>query len=104
LHDTELQKTEGPWLNTISRPLNSEILYVGSIFALRVDQVRMPGGNIATREVVEHYGAWPSSRWTTTTTSSMVYQYRHPWAAAVGAARGLLDSAASRPHSPRPAN
>ena len=37
--------------------LSSETLYVGNIFALRADEVRMPGGRTARREVVEHYGA-----------------------------------------------
>ena len=37
--------------------VDSETVYVGNIFALRADDVRMPGGNIAKREVVEHYGA-----------------------------------------------
>ena len=35
----------------------SETLYVGNIIALRADDVRMPGGGTARREVVEHYGA-----------------------------------------------
>ena len=35
----------------------SETLHTGKIFALRRDEVRMPGGKIVTREVVEHYGA-----------------------------------------------
>ena len=37
--------------------VDSETVYVGKIFALRADEVRMPGGNTARREVVEHYGA-----------------------------------------------
>jgi 8-oxo-dGTP pyrophosphatase MutT (NUDIX family) len=37
--------------------MSSETRYTGRIFALRTDHVRMPGGNIAIREVVEHYGA-----------------------------------------------
>ena len=36
---------------------SSETLYTGKIFALRRDQVRMPGGKVVTREVVEHFGA-----------------------------------------------
>jgi len=35
--------------------VTSETLYVGKIFALRADEVRMPHGNTARREVVEHY-------------------------------------------------
>ncbi len=37
--------------------VDSETIYVGSIFALRSDDVRMPGGNTAKREVLEHFGA-----------------------------------------------
>ena len=37
--------------------VDSETLYVGKIFALRADEVQMPGGKTARREVVEHYGA-----------------------------------------------
>ena len=37
--------------------VDSETLYEGAIFALRGDRVRMPGGRVATREKVEHYGA-----------------------------------------------
>ena len=49
--------SQWPWLTTCSRPSRPKPLYQGNILALRVDQVRMPGGGTATREVVEHYGA-----------------------------------------------
>ena len=35
----------------------TETIYRGAIIALRTDEVRMPGGATAIREVVEHYGA-----------------------------------------------
>ena len=50
-------RTEAPWLNTTSTTVASETVYVGKIFALRADEVRMPGGSTARREVVEHFGA-----------------------------------------------
>jgi 8-oxo-dGTP pyrophosphatase MutT (NUDIX family) len=56
----------------------SEIIYVGNIFALRADEVRMPGGNIARREVVEHYGAVAVVAMDDDDNIIMVYQYRHP--------------------------
>jgi ADP-ribose pyrophosphatase len=56
----------------------SETLYTGKIFALRSDQVRMPDGTIATREVVEHYGAVAVVAMDDDGTIPMVYQYRHP--------------------------
>jgi 8-oxo-dGTP pyrophosphatase MutT (NUDIX family) len=48
--------------------LSSETLFVGKIFALRADQVLMPGGAVARREILEHYGA---------VAIVLVYQYRH---------------------------
>ncbi len=79
--------------------VNSEILYVGSIFALRADDVRMPGGNIAKREVIEHYGAVGIVALDDENNVAMVYQYRHPigrrlWELPAG----LLDSAGEAPH------
>jgi 8-oxo-dGDP phosphatase len=58
--------------------LSSETVYEGSILALRVDQVRMPGGGIAKREVVEHYGAVAIAAVDADRRVAMVYQYRHP--------------------------
>ena len=57
--------------------LSSETLYVGNIFALRADQVRMPGGRTARREVVEHYGAVAVVAMDENNNVAMVYQYRH---------------------------
>ena len=72
----------------------SETVYVGKIFALRADEVRMPGGNTARREVVEHYGAVAVLALDDDNNVVLVYQYRHPARpAAVGAAR--------RPAGPR---
>ncbi len=58
--------------------VDSETLYVGKIFALRADKVRMPGGNTARREVVEHYGAVAILAMDDDGRIVMVYQYRHP--------------------------
>lgn len=58
--------------------VSSETLYVGKIFALRVDDVRMPHGNIARREVIEHYGAVAVVAMDESKNIVMVYQYRHP--------------------------
>lgn len=58
--------------------VSSETAYRGNILALRVDQVRMPGGNIAKREVVEHYGAVAVAAVDEAGRVAMVYQYRHP--------------------------
>ena len=58
--------------------VDSETLYVGKIFALRADEVRMPGGSTARREVVEHYGAVAILAMDDDGKIVMVYQYRHP--------------------------
>ena len=57
---------------------SSETLYTGKIFALRRDQVRMPGGKVVTREVVEHFGAVAIVAMDDDGNVPMVYQYRHP--------------------------
>jgi 8-oxo-dGDP phosphatase len=58
---------------------SSETLHTGKIFALRKDQVRMPGGKLVTREVVEHFGAVGVVAIDDEGRIPMVYQYRHPF-------------------------
>ncbi|WP_101946649.1 NUDIX hydrolase [Mycobacterium sp. 3519A] len=79
--------------------VNSETIYVGKIFALRTDDVRMPHGNIAKREVIEHYGAVAVLALDAADNVVMVYQYRHPvgrrlWELPAG----LLDLGGEPPH------
>jgi 8-oxo-dGTP pyrophosphatase MutT (NUDIX family) len=56
---------------------SSETLHTGKIFALRRDRVRMPGGNLVTREIVEHFGAVAIVAMDDHNNIPMVYQYRH---------------------------
>ena len=56
---------------------SSETLHTGKIFALRRDQVRMPGGKVVTREVVEHFGAVGIVAMDDDGNIPLVYQYRH---------------------------
>jgi ADP-ribose pyrophosphatase len=56
----------------------SETVYAGKILALRVDDVQMPGGTVARREVVEHFGAVAVVAINDDDEVAMVYQYRHP--------------------------
>ncbi|MGH3968426.1 MAG: NUDIX domain-containing protein [Mycobacterium sp.] len=58
---------------------SSETLHTGKIFALRNDHVRMPGGKIVAREVVEHYGAVGVVAMDDDGNLPLVYQYRHPF-------------------------
>jgi len=59
--------------------ISSETLHTGKIFALRRDDVRMPGGKIVTREIVEHYGAVAIVAIDDEGRIPMVHQYRHPF-------------------------
>jgi 8-oxo-dGTP pyrophosphatase MutT (NUDIX family) len=78
---------------------SSETLHTGNIFALRRDEVRMPGGNLATREVVEHYGAVAIVAMDDSKNIPMVYQYRHAFRRRLWELpAGLLDVAGEPPH------
>lgn len=79
--------------------LSSETIYVGKIFALRADEVKMPGGGTARREVVEHYGAVGVVALDESNNVAMIYQYRQPvgrrlWELPAG----LLDVGGEAPH------
>ncbi|MEI7518744.1 MAG: NUDIX hydrolase [Mycobacteriaceae bacterium] len=56
--------------------VSSETVYRGKILALRTDEVRMPGGCTAVREVVEHYGAVAVAAIDDDGRVVLVYQYR----------------------------
>jgi ADP-ribose pyrophosphatase len=57
---------------------SSELVYDGRIIALRVDDVSMPGGGTAKREVVEHYGAVAILALDEDDQVTLIHQYRHP--------------------------
>lgn len=57
---------------------SSETVYAGKILALRLDEVQMPRGAVARREVVEHFGAVAVVALDDNDRVAMVYQYRHP--------------------------
>ncbi|TFV57315.1 NUDIX hydrolase [Mycobacterium sp. PS03-16] len=79
--------------------VDSQTLYIGNIFALRADEVRMPGGNTARREVVEHYGAVAVVALDDDRNVAMVYQYRHPLGRRLWELpAGLLDMGGEPPH------
>ncbi|NLG56331.1 MAG: NUDIX hydrolase [Rhodococcus sp.] len=56
----------------------SRTVYEGAILALRLDQVVMPDGRTAEREVVEHDGAVAIVAVDEDDRIVLVYQYRHP--------------------------
>lgn len=57
---------------------DSRVAYDGAILTLRVDDVEMPGGRVAVREVVEHHGAVAVVARDDAGRIAMVRQYRHP--------------------------
>lgn len=78
---------------------SSETLHTGKIFALRVDQVRMPGGNVVAREVVEHFGAVAIVAMDDDGRIPLVYQYRHALGRRLWELpAGLLDIDGEAPH------
>lgn len=56
----------------------SRDVHVGRILALRVDEVRMPGGGTADREIVEHLGAVAVVAMDDDGGVVLIRQYRHP--------------------------
>jgi ADP-ribose pyrophosphatase len=79
--------------------VSSQTLHVGKIFALRADEVLMPGGGTARREVVEHFGAVAIVALDDAGDVALVHQYRHPvgrrlWELPAG----LLDMGDEPPH------
>jgi 8-oxo-dGDP phosphatase len=77
---------------------SSKDLHVGRVLALREDDVEMPGGRVATREITEHLGAVAIAAMDPDGRLMMVYQYRH----AVGRRlwelpAGLLDTPGEDP-------
>lgn len=58
--------------------VDSETVYSGAILALRKDRVRMPGGEVVTREVVEHHGAVAVLALDDEDRIVLIRQYRHP--------------------------
>ncbi|WP_193048535.1 NUDIX domain-containing protein [Mycolicibacterium baixiangningiae] len=79
--------------------VDSDTVYVGNILALRADEVRMPGGATARREVVEHYGAVAIAALDDDGNIALVYQYRHPLGRRLWELpAGLLDMGGEPPH------
>lgn len=77
----------------------SETVYVGNIFALRADEVLMPGGSAARREIVEHYGAVAVVAIDDEGGIVLVHQYRHAFGRRLWELpAGLLDEDGEPPH------
>jgi len=77
---------------------SSEDIYTGKVMAVRRDQVRMPAGGTAVREIMEHAGAVAIAALDPDDRLVMIYQYRHAvrrrlWEMPAG----LLDAAGEDP-------
>lgn len=53
-------------------------IYRGRVIALRADEVAMPDGHVARREVVEHFGAVAIAALDEQNRVVLIHQYRHP--------------------------
>jgi 8-oxo-dGDP phosphatase len=73
---TEIRDTAGRWPVT-----GSQVDARGRIVTMRTDSVRMPDGEIAVREVIEHPGAVAIVALDGDGRVLMIRQYRHPAAA-----------------------
>lgn len=72
--------------------VSSRTVYTGHILTLRTDEVRMPGGAVKTREVLEQFGAVGIVALDEDGRVVLIRQYRHPvadWLIELPA--GLLD-------------
>lgn len=58
--------------------LSTRDVHIGRVLGLRVDEVSMPGGGVATREVIEHLGAVAIVAVDADDQVVMIHQYRHP--------------------------
>lgn len=65
-------------MNLIEKPLDSRILYTGTIVRLRRDTARLPNGHLAMREVVEHPGGVGIVAVDDQDCVLMVRQFRYP--------------------------
>jgi 8-oxo-dGTP pyrophosphatase MutT (NUDIX family) len=78
--------------------VSTEDIHQGSVFALRSDKVRMPGGREARREVVEHFGAVAVVALDDQHRLVLIHQYRHPLGRRLWEfPAGLLDEAGEDP-------
>jgi 8-oxo-dGTP pyrophosphatase MutT (NUDIX family) len=60
------------------RTIASRDVHIGKVVGLRVDEVAMPGGGTALREVVEHLGAVAVVALDDDGQVVLIHQYRHP--------------------------
>ena len=80
------------------RTVSTRDLHVGRVVALRLDEVEMPDGSVAKREVVEHLGAVAIVTVDDEGRLVLIRQYRHPLARRLWELpAGLIDHAGEDP-------
>ncbi|MBA0128270.1 NUDIX hydrolase [Haloechinothrix sp. YIM 98757] len=78
--------------------VSSEDVYRGHVIGLRIDEVVMPGGAVAHREIVEHLGAVSIAAVDEDHRITLIHQYRHPFGRRLWELpAGLLDTAGEEP-------
>ncbi|MDT7601174.1 MAG: 8-oxo-dGDP phosphatase [Pseudonocardiales bacterium] len=76
----------------------TRLIYRGRVMALRADEVEMPGGRVATREIVEHPGAVAIAAVDEQGRIAVIDQYRHAVRRRLRELpAGLLDHAGENP-------
>ncbi|OZM70863.1 ADP-ribose pyrophosphatase [Amycolatopsis antarctica] len=58
--------------------VSTQDIHIGRVVGLRVDEVAMPGGTTARREVTEHLGAVGVAAVDAEGAITLIHQYRHP--------------------------
>jgi 8-oxo-dGDP phosphatase len=78
--------------------VDSTDIYTGKVMAVRRDEVRMPAGGTAVREIMEHPGAVAIAALDADDRLVMIYQYRHALGRRLWEMpAGLLDAAGEDP-------
>ncbi|MEV0679741.1 NUDIX hydrolase [Actinosynnema sp. NPDC050436] len=78
--------------------VSSRDVHIGRVVGLRVDEVAMPGGGTARREVVEHLGAVAVAAVDADGRVTLIHQYRHPLGKRLWELpAGLLDAPSEQP-------
>ena len=78
--------------------VGSTDIYTGQVMAVRRDEVRMPAGGTAVREIMEHPGAVAIAALDADDRLVMIYQYRHALGRRLWEMpAGLLDAAGEDP-------
>ena len=78
--------------------VGSTDIYTGKVMAVRRDEVRMPAGGTAVREIMEHPGAVAIAALDADDRLVMIYQYRHALGRRLWEMpAGLLDAAGEDP-------